>query len=75
MKIKLVFHDWLKGSETVYDEPEGIELTSGDFHHGTTFTGTIELDCDDCHAELAEAMRRGYKPVFYLAPPGKDAPA
>lgn len=69
MKIKLVFEDWQKDGESVYSSEDGIELSLGSFHSGTTFEGNINLEKNEA-IELVNAMRKGYTPVFYLiAPP------
>ena len=44
MKIKLIFHDWVKNGESVYDTEDGIELSLSDFHSGTVFYREIRLD-------------------------------
>lgn len=65
MKIKLVFHDWTKGTsdESIYNTEEGIELSLGDFRHGTIFDATIDVPGDE--KWLTRKLREGYKPVFY----------
>lgn len=66
MKIKLVFETWLGPAlENVYATEEGVRLSSRDFHSGTTFQGTIELD-GDSESELIQALGDGYSPVFYV---------
>jgi len=65
MKIKLVFEDWQKNGESVYSTANGIDLTLGDFHSGTTFNGEIELTKDQ-EEELNDAMAKGYYPVFWV---------
>lgn len=65
MKIKLIFTDWHdKDGFSVYQTRSS--LTEGQFHHGTTFNGTIELDAENS-AELTEAIRTGNTPIFELA--------
>ena len=65
MKIKLVFDDWRKEGKSVYNTPEGIELTKYDFHSGSTFRGTILIDvCQE--DELREAIEEGYQPLFWV---------
>ena len=65
MKIKLVFLDWQKGGESIYSTDEGVELSMGLFHSGTTFEGSIVLDPEDAQ-ELAEAIKQGYQPCFWV---------
>lgn len=67
MKIKLVFDTWLGGIglADIYSTEVGIRLSSSDFHSGTTFQGSIEVD-EDSAAELQRALADGYHPVFYV---------
>lgn len=68
MAVKLVFGDWLgKDHRSVYSTEEGVRLSTGQFHSGTTFEGTVRLDPDD-RMELEEALASGYTPVFHLIP-------
>ena len=41
MKIKLVFLDWEKDGKSIYNTPEGVELSFGQFHSGTMFDAEI----------------------------------
>ena len=66
MRIKLVFLDWREKGRSVYATDRGVALSQGDFHSGTTFSGTIELDAENS-AELAQAMREGFQPCFWIA--------
>jgi hypothetical protein len=62
---RLVFEDWRdREHRSIYNTPEGVELSMGSFHSGTTFEAELELDPDDS-ANLAAALRDGYRPVFY----------
>ena len=64
MKIKLVFDDWRDRShKSVYGTEKGVNLSMGDFHSGTTFNATIEVDTPE---ELEESLRQGFIPVFYI---------
>ncbi len=63
MKIKLVFHDWVRGGKSIYDTEEGIELSLGDFHSGTTFDGEIILDASN-EREIKEAAKTRAFPAF-----------
>ncbi len=65
MKIKLVFFDWMKRGKSVYATPEGIGLSKGDFHSGTTFEGEITLDKYQ-EAELRRAILKAYQPCFWI---------
>lgn len=66
MKIRLVFDDWRdKKHQSVYSTQDGIDLSMGDFHAGTTFEAEISLNAEQ-EAELRDALREGYVPVFYV---------
>ena len=68
MDVKLVFDGWRdnKGND-IYGTIEGIELSMGDFHSGTIFPATIEMDRATTE-ELRDALEQGYRPVFYIVP-------
>lgn len=70
-KVKLVFDDWRRWDgtkdESVYSTQEGVELSMGDLHGGSTFDAEIEVSDDDA-ARLSSAMSTGIKPVFYMVP-------
>ena len=75
MRIKLVFDDWRdKNNHSVYATEQGVALSNGDFHSGTTFEATIETDDAEW---LREQLARGFVPVFYAvaAQIAKDADA
>ena len=63
MKIRMAFYDWTRRGKSIYDTPEGVDLSMGHFHSGTVFAGTIDLDPDD-EAELRAALSHGAQPVF-----------
>jgi hypothetical protein len=71
--VKLVFDDWRRwvpdGSkdESIYNTEEGMELSTGSLHSGSTFKAVVELSDDDA-ARLSSAMSTGIKPVFYAVP-------
>ena len=66
MQVKWVVEDWQDAEGwSVYRTEEGIWLSMGDFHAGTTFTGTIDLAEEEAQ-ELKNAAARGYHPVFLL---------
>ena len=72
MKIKLVFTDWQNHEfKSVYATEEGIELSIGQFHSGTTFDGEIDLSEPEMK-ELELASKKGYRPIFELMPDGSD---
>ncbi len=61
--IDLVFVSWQKEGKSVYDTEEGDKLFIGDFHHGTIFKGTIELDEEET-SRIKQAWKAGIHPVF-----------
>lgn len=67
MKIKLVFETWKKFEDGVYKDiystEEGIELSMGDFHSGTVFTGKIDVQDEEW---LKEQIDNDYIPHFYI---------
>ncbi len=65
MKVFLVFDDWRRRGQSVYSTEAGVTLSMGDFHSGTTFPGTIDLDAED-EIELRGALRDGFQPVFWM---------
>ena len=70
MKIKLVFHDvintlYKKAFESEYRSEIGLELTSGDFHSGSTFRAEIELTSEQ-QEQLENFFKEGLNPVFYV---------
>ena len=67
MKISLVFDTWTKGGKSILYTEESIQLSMGQFHGGTTFNGTIDLDKEDAE-ELIEAFEKGFRPTFTVYP-------
>lgn len=65
MEIHLIFDDWLKDGKSVYNTEEGVDLTMGPFHSGSTFKGTISLP-EEHAQELKAAIDKGCNPVFWL---------
>jgi len=61
--IDLVFVSWQKDGKSVYDTEEGDKLFIGDFHHGTVFKGTLELDEEEA-SRVKQAWKMGIHPVF-----------
>lgn len=62
MKVRLVFCDWVKNGQSIYETEEGIELSLGDFHHGTTFNADIDVYGSD--AELTKYLKKGIYSSF-----------
>ena len=67
MKISLVFQDWQnREGKSIYFTEAGVELSLGDFHHGTVFDGELRLEEESDAAMLQAALEAGFRPVFYL---------
>lgn len=66
MDVKLIFHDWVnEKGESIYASEEGVRLSSGDLHSGTTFSGWIQgID----PWELENATKQGSFPLFRVVP-------
>lgn len=67
MKVNLVFLDWNKRGQSIYATEEGVKLSAGLFHSGTTFKGEIFLDDEEDAEELILALNAGLQPCFWLA--------
>ena len=65
MNIKLIFDDWKKDFVSIYNTEKGFELSSGDFHSGTTFDATIILN-EENERQLRDALANGYRPTFWV---------
>lgn len=63
MKVKLVFDDWTKDGESVYNTKLGIELSMGDFHSGSTFNAEIKLNKEQ-RSEIEKSIAAGFHPTF-----------
>jgi len=64
MKVQLVFRDWQKEGQSIYNTEEGYNLSAGQFHSGTTFDA--EVDLLGYENELKSSIKKGYEPVFYV---------
>jgi len=66
MKIKLVFDDWRnKDHQSIYNTEEGVDLSTGDLHSGSSFKAEITLD-EECSEDMKRALEAGYVPVFWV---------
>ena len=66
--VKLMFVDWIdiKG-KSIYNTEEGIRLSMGDLHSGSTFTlDSLPIE------EIKEAANRGFFVTFRVLPRGRD---
>ena len=66
MKIELIFEDWQRDCRSIYNTQEGMILSNGTFHSGSTFNGTIELHIED-EEELRNAIDNGFDPIFRIS--------
>jgi hypothetical protein len=66
MNVRMAFEDWKcrKTWKIVSSTEESIELSHGDFHHGSIFEGKIELYYPEDGSELKMALDEGFMPVF-----------
>jgi len=60
-----VFNGWEHLGKNIRNTEKWLQLTSGDFHSGSTFNGDIRLDEED-EIELREAIKKGFHPVFWV---------
>ena len=65
IRADFAFVTWQKDGKSVYDTKEGESFFVGDFHRGTRFKGTIELDNEELK-RVEEAEEKGIKPSFDL---------
>lgn len=65
MKVKLVFLGWRQRGKSIDTTEKGVELSMGDFHGGTTFTATIDLDSNNAQ-ELLASIKEGYQPCWWM---------
>jgi hypothetical protein len=66
MFVKLVFAEWLdRDFKSVYYTPKGVDLSTGQFHSGTTFDALVDFGPDE-QAEMKAALADGYIPAFHL---------
>ena len=66
MKCRLVMEDWrqIGKPDSIYNTQEGLELSGGDLHSGTTFEADIELP-----EPLADEITAAMEPVRIVATP------
>ena len=65
--IHMTFDDLRNQGESVYSTEQGIYLTAGNLHSGSTFPGTITLREDDMD-DLNKMFEAGLQPVFWIGP-------
>ena len=65
VRADFAFVTWQKDGRSVYDTKDGEQFFRGDFHRGTRFKGTIELDNEEIK-RIQEAEEKGIKPSFDL---------
>jgi hypothetical protein len=63
--IKLVFEDWRRpDGDSCYNNEDGVNLSMGALHAGSTFRADIELSEED-QKTMEQALQDGYRPVFF----------
>lgn len=67
MKAKLIFEDWVRDGKSIYFTKEGVELTMGDLHAGSTFRVNISFEDKEVVEEILNAKKKyNANPVFRL---------
>jgi len=64
--IKLTFDDLRRAGGSICRTEEGVRLTTGSLHSGSTFQGTIILD-EDSFIDLERMFIAGLQPVFWIS--------
>lgn len=68
MRVALIFEDWQDpNGVSIYSTEEGVELSMGDLHSGSTFYAELEVD-EDTAEELHRANASGCKAIFRVVP-------
>ena len=65
--IHMTFSDLRRKGKSMYNTEEGVEMTMGSLHSGSTFPGSITLDEDDMYF-LNKMFEAGLQPVFWISP-------
>lgn len=68
MKVQIIFDDWQndRGDSVLETETDqSFGLSSGDFHPGSTFNGSIELNMEN-EIHIRQALADGFMPVFWM---------
>jgi hypothetical protein len=68
MKATLVFNDWQRRGTSIYQTEDGLRLSTGDLHSGTTFRVEVTGLPADSEAELQDAARTAAHAVFLIVP-------
>ena len=68
MKVDLVFSHWERRGMALDRTEEAIELSMGNFHGGSTFSGSIDLEEDD-RLDLIDAAKIEADAVFSVVLP------
>ena len=65
--IRMTFDDLRRKGKSMYSTEEGVQMTMGDIHSGSTFSGTITLDEENMD-QLNKMFEAGLQPVFWISP-------
>jgi len=73
MKIELVFDDWIDriSGKSIYCSNRGVRANRGDFHSGSTFTGSIDLDSEQ-EEDIRASIEMDAIPMFKLYLPRNE---
>lgn len=63
--VRFAFDSWQRDGKPINQTEEGVELSMGDFHGGTVFNGTLQLDAEDLE-ELRRAIEAKAWPTFLV---------
>lgn len=65
--IHMTFDDLRRKGRSIYQTEEGVQMTMGNLHSGSTFHGTILLDEEDMDC-LNAMFEANLQPVFWISP-------
>lgn len=65
--IHLTFSDLRRKGKSIYNTEEGVQMTMGSLHSGSTFPGSITLD-EETMDDLNRMFEAGLQPVFWISP-------
>lgn len=69
--VKASFWDIQRDGKSIYRTEEGVDLTMGSMHSGSTFDVAMLLNLDDI-ADLKAMFEAGADPIFVLSPIVKE---
>lgn len=67
MQTKLVFQDWVRNGGSIYNTNDGIRLSAGDLHSGSTFDAEVIFQDGNIALEIDQAATlEDAHPVFSM---------